>query len=85
MASGHNGLYFFKRLGTLATLVVFRASKIGLRYQEDVFSLQSDYKQFYNRMVLLLKKWDRERLSTIRKIGRAQPCVCPTTPLLTLE
>ena len=32
MASGHNGLYFFKRLGTLATLVVLRVSKIGLRY-----------------------------------------------------
>ena len=82
MASGHNGLYFFKRLGTLATL---RVSKIGLRYQEDVFSLQSDYKHFYNRVVLLLKKWDRERLSTIRKIGRAHLCVHPTTPLLTLE
>ena len=56
MASGHNGLYFFKRLGTLATLIVLRVSKIGLRYQEDVFSLQSDYKQFYNRVGVAAKE-----------------------------
>ena len=81
MASGHNGLYFFKRLGTLATLV--DRSQVGTYKMCFHYNLITS--NFTTKLVLLLKKWDRERLSTIRKIGRAHPCVCPMTPLLTLE